>query len=239
MFSGISHCGVYEVEFDGQVEFLKGYFTISALTYPDSPLLSQALSYNVSTEPQAMKYLEQNLVLRDSLAKSLIEKQYLRDDRNPFSSMILQFGIFSKTGRIKALSSTGFVRIDPAKQQNPANDEFITFSCRQRYDNTLFQELYNHKMQWKCAGIITDSLRKLLQGLLFHIFLCHKKGLILWNLHPKRIMRDDAGEWIIDHLADAFIFPKFYDKAAKSGKPELAQGEFNVAMYVGIPKKKR
>ena len=76
----IAYCGVYEVEFDGQVEFLNGYFTISALTYPDSPLLSQALSYNVSTEPQAMKYLEKNLVLRDSLAKSLIEKQYLRDD---------------------------------------------------------------------------------------------------------------------------------------------------------------
>ena len=48
-------------------------------------------------------------------------------------------------------------------------------------------------------------------------------------------MRDDAGGWIIDHLADAFIYPKVYDKAAKTGKPELAKGEFDVAMFARAP----
>ena len=31
-----AYCGVDEVEFDGQVKFLNEYFTISALTYPDT-----------------------------------------------------------------------------------------------------------------------------------------------------------------------------------------------------------
>ena len=48
-------------------------------------------------------------------------------------------------------------------------------------------------------------------------------------------MRDDAGRWIIDHLADAFIYPRVFDKAVKTGEPVLSTGEYNVAMFAQAP----